>query len=160
MTGEVRQATKCRTCTTPGPSSHLSLFSNCRDSKPCSALFSSNVHAWLRACKPPERPRVDFPCCVPLSAAAIYMQWCLPWLPTERISRLVLLNTGLPPHILFREYGLANALLVAIWQLAVMLAGRYVQVTTASQRNNDSCLVLLFFKALQGRPRRAVRPQS
>jgi hypothetical protein len=60
--------------------------------------------------------------------AAIYMQWCLPWISTDRISRMVLLNTSLPPHTLFREYGLANALLVAIWQLAVMLVGRYVQV--------------------------------
>lgn len=63
--------------------------------------------------------------------AAIFMQWCLPWLPTERISRMVLLNTALPPHILFREFGLANALLVAIWQLAVMLVGRYIQVRHA-----------------------------
>jgi hypothetical protein len=61
------------------------------------------------------------------------MQWCLPWLPTDRISRMVLLNTGLPPHTLFREYGLANAVLVAIWQLAVMLVGRYVQVGWAHQ---------------------------
>lgn len=56
------------------------------------------------------------------------MQLCLPWLPSERISRLVLLNTALPPHILFREMGLANALLVAIWQASVMIVGRYVQV--------------------------------
>jgi hypothetical protein len=69
------------------------------------------------------------PACVEsLCPAAIFMQWCLPWLPTDRISRLVLLNTALPPHILFREMGLANALLVAIWQASVMIVGRYVQV--------------------------------
>lgn len=57
------------------------------------------------------------------------MQWCLPWLPTDRISRLVLLNTALPPHIFSREMGLANALLVAIWQVSVMSVRRYVQAT-------------------------------
>lgn len=60
--------------------------------------------------------------------AAIFVQWCLPWLNTGRISHLVMLNTGLPPHPLFRELGLVNALLITIWQLAVMVVGRYVQV--------------------------------
>lgn len=74
-------------------------------------------------------------CCVPASiVAAIYMQWCLPWLPTDRISRLVLLNTALPPHPLFRELGLANALLIAIWQATVTLVGRYVEVRGALAR--------------------------
>lgn len=67
-------------------------------------------------------------CRVSSAPPAIFVQWCLPWLNTARISRLVLLNTGLPPHPLFRELGLANAVLITIWQLAVMIMGRYMQV--------------------------------
>lgn len=54
--------------------------------------------------------------------------WNLPDLPTGRIGRLVVLNTALPPHPLFRELGLQNALLVAIWMAAVSIAGRYIPV--------------------------------
>lgn len=71
--------------------------------------------------------------------AAIFVQWCLPWLGSDRISRLVLLNTGLPPHTLLRELGLANALLITIWQLAVMLVGRYVQVGRKDRLTSDAC---------------------
>jgi hypothetical protein len=57
------------------------------------------------------------------------MMWCLPSLPTGRIGRLVVLNSALPPHPLLAELGLANALLVAIWQATVALVGRFMPVS-------------------------------
>jgi len=89
-------------------------------------------------------------------SAAIYMQWCLPWLPTERISRMVLLNTAFPPHPLFTELGLSNALLVTIWQAAVTLLLRNVQVGCASAAGMyffqtwDSWLNTIWLEAAKG----------
>jgi hypothetical protein len=64
------------------------------------------------------------------AAAAIYMMWCLPSLPTGRIGRLVVLNSSLPPHPLLTELGVAHALLVAIWMAGVAIVGRWMPVST------------------------------